>query len=50
MRDLEITEATECFVVTPKRYLADEWASVNDAIKKLGGSWIRRANHWQIPK
>jgi hypothetical protein len=36
--------------VSPKKFLGDLWGPINDAIKTLGGSWVRdgRNSRWVI--
>jgi len=39
-------------LVSPKKFLGDLWGQVNDAIRSLGGTWIRegRESRWEIRK
>lgn len=36
--------------VSPKKFLGDLWGPINDAIKTLGGNWVRdgRNSRWEI--
>lgn len=36
--------------VSPKKFLGDLWGPINDAVKTLGGSWVRdgRNSRWVI--
>jgi len=49
---LEFKEGEDVTVVSPKRFLGDLWGPVNEAIRSLGGSWIRegRESRWEIRK
>ncbi|RJS90535.1 hypothetical protein CW700_00440 [Candidatus Bathyarchaeota archaeon] len=49
---LEITEGEEVTVIRPKRFLGDLWGPINDAVKSLGGVWVRegRESRWEIKK
>jgi hypothetical protein len=53
--DLElvnIEEDAEMASVTPKKFLGEAWGPINDAIRSLGGTWIRdgRSSRWEIKK
>jgi hypothetical protein len=49
---VDIEEEGEIITVTPKKFLGDLWGPVNDAIRTIGGGWVRdgRASHWEIRK
>jgi len=49
---LDIKEGEEVTVISPKRFLGDLWGPVNEAIRSLGGVWIRegRESRWEIRK
>jgi hypothetical protein len=49
---LNIEESEEAILVSPKKFLGDLWGSVNDALRSLGGTWIRegRESRWEIVK
>lgn len=49
---LEIEEREGVTVITPKRFLGDLWGSINEAIKNLGGTWVRegKQSRWEIGK
>lgn len=49
---LEIEDREGVTVITPKRFLGDLWGSINEAIKNLGGTWIRegKQSRWEIGK
>ena len=49
---VDIDEGEETITVSPKRFLGDLWGPVNDAIRSLGGMWIRdgRESRWEIRK
>jgi hypothetical protein len=49
---LNIEEKEDVILVTPKKFLGDFWGPINDAIKSLGGTWIRegRESRWEIKK
>lgn len=49
---LEIREGEEATVISPKKFLGDLWGSVNQAMRSLGGIWIRegRESRWEIRK
>lgn len=36
--------------ISPKKFLGDLWGPINDAIKTLGGNWVRdgRNSRWEI--
>jgi len=49
---LEIKEGEEVTVISPKRFLGDLWGPVNEAVRSLGGVWIRegRESRWEVRK
>jgi hypothetical protein len=49
---VDVEEGDELITISPKRFLGDLWGSVNDAIRSLGGGWIRegRDSRWEIRK
>jgi hypothetical protein len=49
---LNIEEGEEVTLVSPKKFLGDLWGPINDAIRSLGGTWIRegRESRWEIRK
>jgi hypothetical protein len=49
---LNIEEGDEATLVSPKKFLGDLWGQVNDAMRSLGGIWIRegRESRWEIRK
>jgi replication factor C large subunit len=42
-------ETADGLLVKPVRYLGDDWRRVNEALRGLGGSWVRGGNGWSIP-
>ncbi len=49
---LNIEDGEEAILVSPKKFLGDLWGSINEAMRSLGGSWIRegRDSRWEIKK
>lgn len=49
---VEVEEGEDVIIISPKRFLGDLWGPVNDAVRALGGSWIRegRESRWEIRK
>ena len=47
---VDVEEGEEIIIISPKRFLGDLWGPVNDAIRSLGGTWIRegRESHWEL--
>lgn len=47
---LNIEEGEEQIIISPKKFLGDLWGPINDAIRSLGGTWIRegRDSRWEI--
>jgi len=52
MNLLNIEETNDQTIITPKKFLGDQWGSINNAIRELGGNWIRegRESRWEIKK
>jgi len=44
-----VTEAPEGVIVSPVRYLGNDWRRVNSALRALGGRWTRGEGFWVIP-
>ena len=49
---LNIEDGEEATLISPKKFLGDLWGPINDAIRSLGGTWIRegRESRWEIRK
>jgi hypothetical protein len=49
---VNVDEGEEIVTVSPKKFLGDLWGAINDAIRSLGGGWIRdgRDSRWEIRK
>jgi len=49
---VDVEEREDVVVVSPKKFLGDLWGPINDAVRALGGSWIRegRESRWEIRK
>ena len=49
---VNVEEGDEIVTVSPKKFLGDLWGPINDAIRSLGGGWIRdgRDSRWEIRK
>jgi hypothetical protein len=49
---INIEEGNEYITIRPKKFLGDLWGPINDAIRSLGGGWIRegRESRWEIRK
>ncbi len=49
---INVEDGEEVVIVSPKRFLGDLWGPVNDAVKILGGTWIRegRDSRWELRK
>jgi len=47
---LDISESEEVTMITPKKFLGSNWASIDVAVQSLGGLWIKkgRSSHWEI--
>ena len=49
---VDVEDVEEVVVIRPKRFLGDLWGPVNEAVRTLGGGWIRegRESRWEIRK
>lgn len=49
---LNVKEGEEATVISPKKFLGDLWGPINNAIRSLGGVWVRegRESRWEIRK
>ena len=49
---LNIEDGEEATLISPKKFLGDLWGPINDAIRVMGGTWIRegRESRWEIRK
>ena len=49
---VDVEEGGDVIIVRPKRYLGDLWMPINDAVRALGGFWIREGgkSRWEIRK
>ena len=49
---LDIDENETTILVSPRKFLGDQWGQINEKIKELGGNWIRdgRSSRWEILK
>ena len=49
---VDVDEGEDVVIISPKRFLGDLWVPVNDAIRTIGGNWIRegRESRWEIRK
>jgi len=49
---INVEEGEEIIVISPKRFLGDLWGPLNDAVRSLGGYWVRegRESRWEIRK
>jgi len=47
---VDVEEEGAMVSVSPKKFLGDLWGPINDAIKTLGGNWVRdgRNSRWEI--
>ena len=47
---VDVDEGEDVVVISPKRFLGDLWVPINDAIRTIGGNWIRegRESRWEI--
>ena len=47
---IDIEESNEIITIRPKKFLGDLWGPINEAIRNLGGGWIRegRDSRWEI--
>ena len=49
---VDVEEGDEFVSVSPKKFLGDLWGPINEAIRTIGGGWIRdgRSSRWEIRK
>ena len=49
---VDVDEEEDMVSVSPKKFLGDLWGPINEAIRTLGGGWIRdgRSSRWEIRK
>jgi hypothetical protein len=49
---VDVEEGDEFVSVSPKKFLGDLWGPINEAIRTVGGGWIRdgRSSRWEIRK
>jgi len=49
---VEVEDGEDVVTISPKRFLGDLWGPINDAVRALGGGWIRegRESRWEIRK
>jgi hypothetical protein len=49
---VDVEEGDDIVSVSPKKFLGDLWGPINEAIRTLGGGWIRdgRSSRWEIRK
>jgi hypothetical protein len=49
---VDVEEGDEFVSVSPKKFLGDLWGPINEAIRNIGGGWIRdgRSSRWEIRK
>ena len=49
---LDVEENETTILVSPKKFLGDQWGPINDKLREIGGTWIRdgRNSRWEIPK
>lgn len=49
---VDVEEGEEIITVSPKKFLGDLWGPINEAIRTIGGGWIRdgRQSRWEIRK
>lgn len=47
---VDVEQSEEALTVSPKKFLGDLWGPINDAMRGLGGTWIRngRNSRWEI--
>lgn len=47
---VDVEESATMVSVSPKKFLGDMWGPINEAIRDLGGTWIRdgRNSRWEI--
>ena len=49
---VDVEEGDDIISVSPKKFLGDLWGPINEAIRTVGGGWIRdgRSSRWEIRK
>ena len=49
---VDVEEGDDIVSVSPKKFLGDLWGPINEAIRTVGGVWIRdgRSSRWEIRK
>jgi hypothetical protein len=49
---VDVDEGDDMVSVSPKKFLGDLWGPINEAIRTIGGVWIRdgRSSRWEIRK
>lgn len=49
---VDVDEGDQFVTISPKKFLGDLWGPINDAVRALGGGWIRdgRDSRWEIRK
>lgn len=49
---IDVEEDEEVISISPKKFLGDLWGPINDAVRSIGGWWIRdgRSSRWEIRK
>ena len=49
---VDVDEGDDMVSVSPKKFLGDLWGPINEAIRTIGGGWIRdgRSSRWEIRK
>ena len=49
---VDVDEGEDMVSVSPKKFLGDLWGPINEAMRTLGGGWIRdgRSSRWEIKK
>ena len=49
---VDVDEGEDIVSVSPKKFLGDLWGPINEAIRNIGGGWIRdgRSSRWEIRK
>lgn len=47
---LDIEENETSITISPKKFLGEQWGSINDAIRGIGGNWIRdgKSSRWEL--
>ena len=49
---VDIRSENDTIIMSPKKFLGDLWGPINDAVRDIGGFWVRdgRDSHWVINK